>query len=821
LRDIYQIDANTGDRSIVIQSASSDVILDQPQFSPDGRTLYYVVSHLDSRQVKLMSREIDSSHEEELLELKDERDLPDLSVALSPDGRQFALAIQKRASSGSGVDNQISIMSIKGGQPKELWRPGGLSSEQPLAWTPDGKAILCVRRPPERGRELWFVPVNGGKARRICDRRELMCQGMMYGALHSALDVHPDGKRIAFDCFEYRHEVWAMANFLPEVSARQVIDTAVKPTFTKLQIPSKISWEAQLSPDGKEIALVSDKKLWITPRVGKLKPDYPGPARLLDTRSVPVDWAGFTWSGDGKWIAFTGGGVIQEEGREGNQNIFIVPAEGGEPRQVHENNRHARIVNYRMSLSPDGKTLAFASLDGKKIYIETIPVDGGLPKRLVESEAREPAFSPDGEVIAFVENRNLGVGGGGLWTVLANGGTPTLVAEAKNASSPIWSPDGRMLAFIDSGAGGYIYIVPVAEDGKPTGEQYKVELPEGTKRARRLAGWTPDNKIGGIFAKKTEFALYSQPVEGGKATFLAIGGYPVQPRWSPDGKRIYHTNSTDEASGDWARYAIAYIPAEGGDVTTVPLQSEDKIRIWAYGAGNHVSPDGTTVVFAGQRAQDKNTVLNIWTFPIEGGEAKQLTDAPSPFTDWYPCWSPDGKTLAFVRTQTSKDWQQDMMVDPSIYIIPSEGGKARKLTSEAHAVCAATPIAWSPDGKLIAYFSRDKDAVDGTLKVIPADGGQSRVVAQAQSIYANKELAWSPDSKQIAFNGAEERTIKIVSLEGGNVREIKVDLVDTQIYHLDWSPDGEQLVFAGMRGGGPEFWMIEDFLPPTYVAGGK
>jgi hypothetical protein len=38
---------------------------------------------------------------------------------------------------------------------------------------------------------------------------------MMYGVLWSVLDVHPDGKRIAFDCYEYRHEVWAMENFLP------------------------------------------------------------------------------------------------------------------------------------------------------------------------------------------------------------------------------------------------------------------------------------------------------------------------------------------------------------------------------------------------------------------------------------------------------------------------------------------------------------------------------------------------------------------------------------------------------------------------------
>ena len=38
---------------------------------------------------------------------------------------------------------------------------------------------------------------------------------MMHGVLWGMLDVHPNGKSIAFDCFEYRHEVWAMENFLP------------------------------------------------------------------------------------------------------------------------------------------------------------------------------------------------------------------------------------------------------------------------------------------------------------------------------------------------------------------------------------------------------------------------------------------------------------------------------------------------------------------------------------------------------------------------------------------------------------------------------
>ena len=57
-------------------------------------------------------------------------------------------------------------------------------------------------------------------------------------------------------------------------------------------------------------------------------------------------------------------------------------------------------------MSSDGKILAFSSVDVKRKeqHIYTIPVDGGKPKRLVDMQAREPTFSPDGSMIAFVED---------------------------------------------------------------------------------------------------------------------------------------------------------------------------------------------------------------------------------------------------------------------------------------------------------------------------------------------------------------------------------------------------------------------------------
>ncbi len=616
------------------------------------------------------------------------------------------------------------------------------------------------------------------------------------------------------DSYPQQHQEVALAR---EKLARLVAaskEDANKPIFRKIQIANRLAPDVQLSPDGKGIALVNNGRLWIVPTSSNVGSGYPGVPRQLDTQGVEVDWPGFAWSGDGKWMAFNGAEV-----KEGRQKIYVVPAGGGKPSQVYENNRDARVFNYRMSLSPKGDTLAFSSMDGDVLHIYKKPVAGGSPERLVDTPAREPVFSPDGRTIAYVEDKNLGRGGGALWVVPADGGNPRLVADAGNASSPVWSPEGKMLAFVDSAANNKIHVIQLRPDGNPASEKISIDCPEGISGVTRLAGWTTDNEIGAIVQTPREFALFTQPVEGGKATFVTHGGYPVQPRWSPDGKRIFHINNAGKAGGDWQELGIAYVPAEGGEVTTVPLRSEAKIRLQGWGTGNRVSPDGRTIVFAGHKEQAPINTRHIWTLAVDGGMPRQLTDAPPPFSDFQPFWSPDGKDIVFVRSKTPENWNE--AGEANIFMIAADGGEPRQITSESDRVMGATPVLWSPDGRLLAYFSRDESSVNGTLRVMSAEGGANRIVARVPAIFANREMAWSPDGRRIAFNALRSESpttivsdmIKIVSLADGIIEEIVPDLKDVkEIYHLDWSPDGKTLVFGGYTGGGPEFWLIREFL---------
>ena len=600
-----------------------------------------------------------------------------------------------------------------------------------------------------------------------------------------------------------------------------------KPTFRKLRIPTKLSWVMQLSPDGKKVifASPSDKKLWMMPLSGKLGSEFPGSPSILNTDDVEVDWSGLAWSGDGKWIVFnewTKGEKRKE--KKGNQGMYIISAEGGKPGKVYENYRDARIVNYKMSLSPDGKILAFSSVENKECRIHTISVEGGLPKQLVDAQAREPVFSPDGKMIAYVDTKNLGRAGGGLWMIPASNGTPKLVASAGNASSPTWSPDGDMIAFLDLESE-QICIIPVGEDGTASGELVKIDVPEGEGIGwiMSLAGWTPDNKIGAVFSSPTEIGLYTLPSTGGKAALVSHGGYPVQPRWSPDGKKIFHTNNIDEGSGDWVKHALAVVPAEGGKVKTIPIEFDEKMIKPAWGGGNDVSPDGKTIVFAGQSKKDTGWHWQIWTLPVDGGKPKQLTQAPASFIDGFPCWSPDGKTIAYVRARADKVYSTGFS-EVNIYTVSVNGGDPKALTSDSDSAKFG-PIAWSPDGKQIAYYSfpDDPDKEDlraGILKILSVDDGVSRAVREIQVAHAHIELDWSPDNKRIAYiYGTESygKSIRVVLIDDGSTEDIETGLVDKKIFHLDWSSDGDRFVFSGFHGNSPELWLTEDFLPKEKI----
>jgi Tol biopolymer transport system component len=120
-----------------------------------------------------------------------------------------------------------------------------------------------------------------------------------------------------------------------------------------------------------------------------------------------------------------------------------------------------------------------------------------------------------------------------------------------------------------------------------------------------------------------------------------------------------------------------------------------------------ISPDGKRVAFVlttiDERKQEYRT--SIWIVPSEGGEARRFTAGPA--NTHSPAWSPDGLWLAFVSERegesANKDEKEQKKLGkgkPQLWLIPTGGGEARQLTFMQHG--ASNPV-WSPDSKHILF----------------------------------------------------------------------------------------------------------------------
>lgn len=587
--------------------------------------------------------------------------------------------------------------------------------------------------------------------------------------------------------------------------SEKISKTPLKPTFREIKTPFSIPfWSgSSFSPDGKIMAFGSQNSIWTVPIPGKVDPNLAGePRKLLGTDDVLG--VGLSWSGDGRWIAFSraytrdlrGGGTLIKFRTEGAY-IDVIPSSGGAYKRIAvPQGLEAKDLS-KTSLSRDGKTVAFDA--GGQIFIAN--VETGIIKQITKNGGKSPCFSPDGTKIAYLTptkyQKTPPAKINELWVISANGKDPIKVSSdlIKNLTSgPIWSPDGKMIVYsrIDMGEKISIKlcIVSLSDQGRPISSPLLIDLP--TSMPASLTGWTPDNKIGLLFETPYHEYIYTVPVNGGKAFQVSplkkLAGIP---NWTPDGKRIYFR---------W-KSGLGSAPVGGGKVKAhsglTKIIKETGLFTIYPGAGNSVSPDGKFVVFS---AGTTESGPNIYTIPIEGGAPKQVASEGR-----YPCWSTDGEWIAYLAYENIGNEEYIT----TIFKIPRDGGEAQKVTTTSDNVTVGG-FDWSPDGKKIAFFSKKEDSSFGTLKLIPSNGGESQVVCQIPKIIAHNNLSWSPDGQKIAFTSKSR--IWVIPTEGGEPTEVKTD-VDARVGMLDWSPDGQKIAFSGESGMELEYWFMEDFLP--------
>jgi dipeptidyl aminopeptidase/acylaminoacyl peptidase len=221
------------------------------------------------------------------------------------------------------------------------------------------------------------------------------------------------------------------------------------------------------------------------------------------------------------------------------------------------------------------------------------------------------------------------------------------------------------------------------------------------------------------------------------------------------------------------------------------MELEDMFRIKRV-SDPQVSPDGKwiayTVTIPDKEANTTNS--DIWIIPSSGGSAKKLTDNPK--QNRHPRWSPDGKWIAF-ESNRNGSYQ--------IFLISPEGGEAKQLTTIS---TEAGQAVWSHDGKYIAFVSsvypefsdkpfKESDALN-KQKMDAKENSKVKARVMTHLLYRHWD-SWVEDFRQHIF---------VVSAEGGEPRDVTPgdrDAVPSSFTFsagddFDFSPDGKELAYT-------------------------
>ncbi len=176
-------------------------------------------------------------------------------------------------------------------------------------------------------------------------------------------------------------------------------------------------------------------------------------------------------------------------------------------------------------------------------------------------------------------------------------------------------------------------------------------------------------------------------------------------------------------------------------------------------------------------------------------KAKLVAPAPKQLTsgvvdDRSPCWSPDGKLIAFQR-----DWQ--------VWVMNADGSGQRQLTKGPHKSGFPT---WSPDGKLIAFHSNRRSGLDVSkggnwdLWLMDKDGELAKLIAGDKG---NEEFPyWSPDGQKLSFHYRRMgpgHEVYVIDLDGKELAHPTIGERD-DVFPM-WSPDGKSFALASAEPG--------------------
>lgn len=224
-----------------------------------------------------------------------------------------------------------------------------------------------------------------------------------------------------------------------------------------------------------------------------------------------------------------------------------------------------------------------------------------------------------------------------------------------------------------------------------------------------------------------------------------------------------------------------------------PLTPDDLLR-FALPTELALAPDGRQVVFVlvTQDAVEDQRHSALWRIALDDAEAMVRPFTSGQHRDRHPAWSPDGQWIAFIS---------DREQGPQVWIIPSQGGEARRVTRMRHG--AAHPQ-WSPDGTTILFVAEARAGEDATQ---PPENAEQQAKRDARRLRHVTRLQYRWDGDEISEGRAHLWTVDISpNMRIGLGEQPSVWATPNQITNGDfdhaeaaWSPDGARIAFISDR----------------------
>ena len=464
-----------------------------------------------------------------------------------------------------------------------------------------------------------------------------------------------------------------------------------------------------------------------------------------------------------------------------------------------------------VSISPDGRVIAYSAGDGASTAVFVRPVNTEVGQKLAGTEGAGRLFwSPDSRWIGFLAGGRLkkveAAGGppqnicetpdllGGTWNsmdvivfasskglqrVAAAGGQPSAIAlseEVQRAREPHFLPDGRQYLFL-------------ASSGADSDAIFAGEL--DSTSATRLV----DASSNAVYAEPgyllyhREGTLYAQPFDAGDAEITGdairlADGLPYSEAGaaafaaSQTGVLIFRNDPQRQAAPGGA-------PAPAGASSDRPLRwvlrtgNSEPAAAQGGWAGVDVSPDGKRAAVHRHEAGGGD----LWIFEAGNSTPSRFTfDAAQDNSS--PVWSPDASRIAFSSRRNGRY---------GIYVKLADNTRAEELLLDSEATLM--PMSWS--GNQIVYWTRDPKTAGDIWSVSADPAGDKKPIPILQTQADERNPQVSPDGKWIAYSSNEtgRSEVYVRPFPEGTGR-IQVS-VNGGVYPR-WRRDGRELYFMNL-----------------------